>query len=197
MSKTTPIHAGGRFLRTALAQIFGCYAFEPRFNTNTKYHLKRKSEIMREKNKSPLVPAAIAALCLCFALTPNAADRKHLGGPKGGRLLEKTEPKAEFYLEQDRTATITFYDATLKPVPAADQQVTIIVEAKGGKKAVEFEKKGDVLVSKTKLPEGENYNLVVQFRPTADAKPQNFRFKLETHECRGCRRAEYACTCDE
>ena len=28
----------------------------------------------------------------------NAADKKHLGGPKGGRLLEKTEPRAEFYV---------------------------------------------------------------------------------------------------
>lgn len=49
-------------------------------------------------------------------ITLNAADKKHLGGPKGGRLLEKTEPKAEFFLEKDHTATITFYDAALKPV---------------------------------------------------------------------------------
>jgi hypothetical protein len=62
---------------------------------------------------------------------------------------------------------------------------------------VEFEKKGDVLVSKTKLPEGDGYNVVVQFKLTADAKPQNFRFKLETHTCGGCKRAEYSCTCDE
>ena len=54
-----------------------------------------------------------------------------------------------------------------------------------------------MLVSKTKLPEGDGYNLVVQFKQTADAKPQNFRFKLETTTCAGCKRAEYACTCDE
>jgi hypothetical protein len=44
--------------------------------------------------------------------------KKHLGGPKGGRLLDKTEPKAEFFLEKDHTVTITFYDAALKPVSA-------------------------------------------------------------------------------
>jgi hypothetical protein len=56
---------------------------------------------------------------------------------------------------------------------------------------IEFEKKGDVLVSKTTLPEGDALPLVVQFKQTADARPQNFRFKLETHTCGGCKRAEY------
>lgn len=126
-----------------------------------------------------------------------AQENKVENNPKGGRLLEQTEPKAEFFLEKDHTATITFYDAALKPVPAAAQSVTVIADAEGGKKTVEFEKKGDVLVSKTKLPEGDGYNLVVQFKPMAEAKPQNFRFKLETHTCGGCQRAEYACTCDE
>ena len=60
------------------------------------------------------------------------------------------------------------------------------------------EKKGDVLVSESKLPEGDGYNVVVQFKQTAESKPQNFRFKLDMHTCSGtCKRAEYACTCDE
>jgi len=71
----------------------------------------------------------------------------------------------------------------------------VIADAKSGKATVEFEKKGDVLVSKTKLPEGDGYNLVVQLKQTTDAKPQNFRFKLETHLCGECKRAEYACIC--
>jgi hypothetical protein len=140
----------------------------------------------------------VAALALCAGLmAASAADKKHLGGPKGGRLLEKTEPKAEFFLEKDHTATITFYDAALKPVPAGEQIVAVVAEAKDGKQKVEFEKKGDVLVSKGKLPEGDGYNVVVQFKEKADAKPQNFRFKLDTSECGSCKRAEYACTCDE
>jgi len=147
--------------------------------------------------KTSLTLLTITGVLCAALLTLNAADKKHLGGPKGGRLLEKTEPKAEFYLEKDHTVTITFYDAALKPVPAAAQLVTVVADAKNGKKTVEFEKKGDVMVSKTKLPEGDGYNLVVQFKQTADAKPQNFRFKLETHTCGGCQRAEYACTCDE
>ena len=126
--------------------------------------------------------------------TLNAAE-KIAGGPKGGRLLEKTEPKAEFFVEKDHTITIAFYDAALKPIQVTGQSVTVVAEAKSGKQTIEFEKKGDVLVSKTKLPEGDGYNLIVQFRQTADATPQNFRFKLDTHICGECKRAEYACTC--
>ena len=147
--------------------------------------------------KTSLTLLTITGVLCTALLILNAADKKHLGGPKGGRLLEKTEPKAEFYLEKDRSVTITFYDAALKPVPASGQALTVIADAKDGKKTVEFEKKGDVIVSKAKLPEGDGYNVVVQFKQTADAKPQNFRFKLETHTCGGCKRAEYACTCDE
>jgi hypothetical protein len=75
--------------------------------------------------------------------------------------------------------------------------LTVIADAKDGKAKIEFEKKADALVSKSKLPEGDGYNVVVQFKQSADAKPQNFRFKLETHTCAGCKRAEYACTCAE
>ena len=50
-------------------------------------------------------------------------------------------------------------------------------------------------MSKTKLPEGDGYNVVVQFKQTAEAKPQNFRFKLDLATCGECKRAEYACSC--
>ena len=137
------------------------------------------------------------AVALCVGLfTAVAADKKVEGGPKGGRILGKTSPKAEFYVEKDRTVTIAFYDASMKPVPAADQTVTVIADAKAGKATLAFEKKGDTLVSKSKLPEGDGYNVVVQFKQTADAKPVNLRFKLEMHTCGECKRTEYACTCD-
>src|SRR2546422_2792801 len=99
---------------------------------------------------------------LLAGLCAAAADKKHLGGPKGGRLLEKTDPRAEFYLEKDHTVTITFYDAALNPVPVANQSVSVIAGTKDGKIRVEFAKKGDGLVSTSKLPEGDGYNLVVQ-----------------------------------
>ena len=138
------------------------------------------------------------ALCVgVFGAT--AADKdghKHNVTPKGGRLLDKTEPHAELVVEKDRSVTINFYNEQMKPVAATTQNVTVIADAKAGKEKIEFEKKGDSLVSKTKLPEGDGYNVVVQFKQTADAKPQNSRFKLDMHTCGGCKRAEYACICD-
>ncbi len=134
---------------------------------------------------------------LCFGLLPvTAAESKVEAGPKGGRILEKTSPKAEFYVEKDHSVTIAFYDDKLKPVAVADQNVSVIADVKGTKTRLEFEKRGDTLVSKTKLPEGDGYNLVVQFKQTTEAKPQNFRFTFDSHNCGGCKRAEYACTCD-
>ena len=112
-------------------------------------------------------------------------------------MLDKTEPKAEFFVEKDKKISITFYDASMKPVPAGEQVVTVIAEAKDGKTKLEFEKKDDLLVSKSKVPEGNGYNVVVQFRSKADAKPQNYRFVLNMETCGKCKRAEYACICDE
>ena len=136
--------------------------------------------------------ANIIVFITALALTGFGAE-KIQSGPKGGRILGKTEPKAEFFLEKDRTATITFYDAKSKRVEVKDQSVAITV----GKQKIDFEKKDQVLVSKSKLPEGDALPIVVQFKQSGDAKPQNFRFKLDTSVCGGCKLAEYACTCHE
>jgi len=142
----------------------------------------------------------IAAIALCFCpvfpgLAQGNHDHAHKATPKGGRLLDKTEPHAEFVVEKDRRVTINFYNHDLKPVAVTSQSVTVIADAKSGKTTLEFEKQGDALVSKTKLPEGDGYNVIVQFKQSAEAKPMNIRFKLDLHICGGCKRAEYGCTC--
>ncbi len=139
----------------------------------------------------------ITGLLCAGLITLNAADKKHLGGPGGGRYLEKTDPKAEFLVEKDKSVSINFYDTAGKRVPAANQTVTVIAEAKAGKEKIEFQKKGDSLVSRTRLSEDDGYNVVVLFRQSPDAKPQNFRFKLDLHACGECKRPEYSCICDE
>lgn len=132
---------------------------------------------------------------LCAGLFTAAAADKVEAGLKGGRILERTNPKAEFFVEKDRTISINFYDATEKAVAPTEQKVTVIADGKDGKQTLEFEKKGESLVSKTKLPEGDANNVVVQLKQTADARPQNFRFKADLSTCGGCKRAEYACSC--
>lgn len=135
--------------------------------------------------------------CLLIAPMLPLFAAKITPGPKGGRLLENESPRAEFFIEKDRSITITFYDNDLKPIPVSDQIVNIIAEPKTGKIKIPFEKKGDVLVSKSPLPEGEDYNLIVQIQGSSQAKPQNFRILLNQKPCAKCHRPEYACICDE
>ena len=138
----------------------------------------------------------MSVAALIFGISQAHAE-KITPGPKGGRLLENEGPRAEFFVEKDKTVTITFYGKDLKPMPPGEQVVTMIAEAKGGKTKIEFEKKGDVLVSKAPLPEGNDYIVVVQVRAKADAKPENFRVKYNMTVCGKCKRPEYACVCDE
>ena len=150
------------------------------------------------KTSFPLF-ALLGALCAGLFAAPSSAkdtEHKHKGGPNGGRLFGQVQPHAEFLVQKDRTVAISFYDEAMKLVPVGAQTATLVAETKAGKTKIEFERKGNVLVSKGTLPEGDGYNLVLQFKQTAEAKPQNFRFKFETHDCGECRRMEYACTCD-
>ena len=132
-----------------------------------------------------------------LAMAPAMADKNVKAGPRHGRVLEMPSQNAEFFVEKDRTVSIAFYDAAMKAQPASAQVVTATAEAPSGKTKLEFEKKGDLLVSKAPLPEGEGYTVVVQVKPDAEAKSKNFRIPLILHTCKGCNNAEYACTCDE
>ena len=121
---------------------------------------------------------------------------KPLAGPTGGKLLDNTAPRAEFFIGADRRVTVTFYDAQLKPVPASGQVIAVTAEPKSGKVTLTMEAKDGAFVSTGALPEGEGYNLIVQVKAAADATPQNFRLVLDLGECGGCKLKEYACICD-
>lgn len=134
---------------------------------------------------------------LALATSAAFADKTVKAGPRKGRVLDLPTQNAEFFVEKDRTVSIAFYDAGMKKIAAEDQVVTATAEAPGAKTKLEFEKKGDLLVSKAPLPDGEGYQVVVQVKPDAAAKSKNFRFKLLLYTCQGCSNPEYACTCDE
>jgi len=136
---------------------------------------------------------AIITLPVSFAQEAKEVE----AGPRKGRLLATDYPRPEFFVEKDHTVSVKFYNKEKKVVEPKDQKVTVI--ATGSAKAkLQLEKKGDALVSKEKLPEGDGYNLVVQVRPNATAKPKNFRFTFLNHICLGsCKNPEYACTCND
>lgn len=126
------------------------------------------------------------------------ADTKVKSGPRRGLIMDLGSKQAEFFVEKDRSISIAVYDAAMKAQPASTEVIAAIAEAPSGKVKMEFEKKGDLFVSTTKLPDGEGYQVVVQAKSTPEAKTKNFRIKLLTHICGGtCKNPEYACTCDE
>jgi hypothetical protein len=136
-------------------------------------------------------------MLLALAVGPALAETKVKAGPRKGRILELTGQNAEFFVEKDRTVSIAFYDPALKAQPVGAQIITATAEAPTGKVKLEFEKKGDLLVSKTPLPEGEHYLVVVQVKTDAEAKSKNFRIPLDLSLCKPCGNPEYACICDE
>lgn len=141
---------------------------------------------------------AVSFLVLGTLPTANADEPENVeAGPRKGRLLATDSPRPEFFVEKDHTVSVKFYDKDGEVVEPTEQQITVI--ATGSAKAkLQLEKEGDSLISKEKLPEGDGYNLVVQVRSTAEARPKNFRFTFLNHICLGaCGNPEYACTCDE
>ena len=154
---------------------------------------KTKRPIMKTL-QAILILLAIAATC---AFSADEHDHKVIAGPKGGNVLETEPQHAEFFVQPDRKVSVTFYDEAMKPVAPGEQVVKVIAEVPSGKATLDFEKSGDAFVSKTALPEGDDYRIVLQIRQTADSKPQNFRIDYRTEICGDCKRPEYACVCSD
>jgi len=144
------------------------------------------------KNIRNLILTSFALLATAVALVA-----KPIPGPKGGRILTTEAPHVEFFVEKDRTVVVSFYDKALKSVPVSGQVVTATAEAKTGKAKLDFAEKDGVLVSKTALPEGDDYTVVVQIRDSVVAKSKNYRVSFHDEVCAECKHAEYACICDD
>jgi hypothetical protein len=138
----------------------------------------------------------LTILIIAAAVSATALVAKPIAGPKGGRILTSEAPHVEFFVQPDRTVLVSFYDKDLKPAAAAGQVVTAAAEAKTGKVSLTFTAKDGALVSSAPLPEGDGYRVVVQVRDSAQAKPRNYRLEFHDEVCGECKRAEYACICD-
>lgn len=123
------------------------------------------------------------------------AASKQAKAPNGGKLFAVDGGHMELVVEKDRTATVRFFDKELKPVATGTRSVTAIGEATTGKVTLEFAAKADALATATPFPEGKPYPLALSLKATADAKPVNFRLKLDLGQCGECKLKEYACIC--
>ena len=120
---------------------------------------------------------------------------KKTPGPNGGRILTDVSPNLEFLVREDRKVQISAL-ADAKAIPVTTQSLTLIGGDRANPTSLEFIKDGDVLVSSTTLPAGENFPVILQIKtsPTSDSIPQKFQLNLKN--CPDCKYKEYACICD-
>lgn len=126
-------------------------------------------------------------------------DHDHDGiiaGPNGGRVLTSVEPHLEFFVADDRTVRITALDDDLKATKIDKQTVKIVAGDRRKPTRLKFEVKDGVLVSDGKLPEGNDFPIVIQIKAGKLAKSVNEKFNLNLEQCPTCKYKEYACTCD-
>ena len=120
-----------------------------------------------------------------------AEPAKSAADVQPGRRLEAPGLRAQFVIQSDRKATVTFADAAGKPVPKGDRTVVVKVDGKD----VVLEPQPNGFITKDPLQAKEPAPIVVQIRASAVAKPTNFRLTLNTALCGECKRQEYGCTC--
>lgn len=123
------------------------------------------------------------------------ANAETIGGPKGGKILEKGDLRVEFFVNSEKHVEVYLYDADLKVVIPVAQSVKAIVNA-GSKVRLSFDMTTDGFVSTDPLPEGDGYRVVLQVSDESSDSKANFRIDYHSEFCDGCSRVEYACTCD-
>lgn len=136
---------------------------------------------------------ALAAMSLCLA-SAHAAEKK-VAGPNGGRILTKSEPRAEFFVTADRRVQITFLDSAGKPIAPAGQTVIVVSGERSAPQTLMFIHTGQALLSTTPLPAGSAVPTVVQIKPTPTTPSVTERFNVDLSTCSECKLSEYACIC--
>lgn len=139
---------------------------------------------------------SIALVLLCGNILHAENANKTIKGPKGGKVLSVDNVRAEFFVNPEHKVEVSFYDQQMKPMAITEQKVNVIAEAKSGKSKLEMERNGETFISKSALPEGDGYTIVVQIFPKVDSRPNNFRITYHDEICKECKMAEYACICE-
>jgi hypothetical protein len=150
--------------------------------------------------KTTLLTLAIAALGLAFTVNADEKekhDHNHetKAGPTGGKLITEVEPHVEFFVNKANKVEIRFIDDDMKVVAPGEQVISVTLGDRSAPTKLSFTKEGNMLISDTAIPEGENLPTVVQIKTTPDAKAVTEKFNLNLEQCPTCKNKEYACTC--
>jgi hypothetical protein len=143
----------------------------------------------------PLLTCLLSLVALLPLQSAEKQSHKTIPGPQGGKVIEVTSGHAEFFVQPDRKIAVRFYGQDMKPQPLGAQVIKVTAQTPTPA-SLEFEKVDSAFISKTTLPAGDGYMLVLQIKADATAKPQNYRIKLDMGMCSGCQKNEYACHCE-
>jgi len=147
---------------------------------------------------------ATAFIFLAGAAMLHAGEDDHEGhdhdeakaGPNGGKVLQGVEPHLEFFVTKDRKVQVTALGEDGKAIAIGNQTVRIIGGSRTSPTRMSLVKRGNILVSENAFPEGDDFPVVVQIKPSADTKTVVEKFNLNLKDCPTCDYKEYACTCD-
>jgi hypothetical protein len=148
---------------------------------------------MKTQNALVRLVAVLVVGLSCANL--QAAEKKKVAGPNGGRVIAAIEPRAEFFVLPDRKVQITFLDKAGKAVAPAEQVVTVTAGERLSPTTLTFAKSGNALVSNAALPKGDDVPAVVQIKSTASSKAVTDKFTVDLSRCSECKLQEYACIC--
>jgi hypothetical protein len=136
----------------------------------------------------------LTSLCLGLNAVSAHEGEEKMAGPNGGRVLHGTDPRAEFFVTEDRKVQITFLNNHGQAVAPAGQTVVVTAGDRSAPTRLTFASLGNVLLSDGALPAGNRVPTVVQITPT-NGKTATARFYVNLSTCPECKHAEYACIC--
>jgi hypothetical protein len=146
----------------------------------------------------------IFASAILFAMTylasPSFADEggknyRSEPGPNGGRIVEGDNFKLEFFVTDDRKVQISFLNDHGEVVSPKDQIVSLVGGNRADPTRLQFEANGNVLLSKSALPDLKNMPAIPNVKASSGAEPARERFNINMSTCSECSLHEYACIC--
>ena len=108
----------------------------------------------------------------------------------------RLEPRAEFFVTPDRKVQITFLAKDGTAIAPAAQIPTVTAGDRAAPTKLTFARKGNVLLSTSPLPAGNDFPVVVEIEPSPGATKIVEKFYFDSSQCGECKNAEYACICE-
>jgi len=156
------------------------------------------------KTKSFALVLTLASVALCSSVTaadtkpaadPGHTHEKRTAGPNRGRVITGITPRAEFFVTPDRKVQITFLGKDDAVIAPAAQVVTVTAGDRSAPTKLTFARQGDVLLSTTALPAGNDFPVVVEITSSPGSPNAVEKFYFDSSQCGECKNAEYACIC--